>query len=234
MLAKTMPKPTQTLVALSDTHGRHPTMYHEIPDGDVLIHAGDFCGRGLMEEVHEFAAWMGQFPHPDKLLVPGNHDRPVEEAPEECRAIFAEREIQLLIGDSAEIGGLRYFGSPFTPTFYDWHFMRDRGAEIRAEWEAIPPNADVVITHGPAYGHGDLAQPWRGSPPRRVGCFELLARLRTVRPKIHIFGHIHEGYGATISDEIPETRFFNASVCTVAYQPENAPFVISTEAPKDR
>jgi len=214
---------TLSVVALSDTHGMHEKMRRPVPDGDVLVHAGDFCGHGSIDEVVAFARWMGAFPHRHKLAVPGNHDRPVEESPHDCRALFAGEGIRLLLGETVEIEGFRFFGSPYTPTFLNWHFMRDRGEAIRAEWEAIPNRADVVITHGPAYGHGDLCPPWRGEPPRHVGCFELLARLRVVRPAFHVFGHIHEGYGVTISDEIPGTTFLNASICTEAYRPENAP-----------
>jgi Icc-related predicted phosphoesterase len=219
-----MTRPDLTLVAFSDTHGLHAEMDHAIPDGDVLIHAGDFCGRGLMEEVREFAAWMGAFPHRHKLVTAGNHDRPVEDDEAGCRAVFAENGIRLLIGESVKIEGYQFYGAPYTPTFMNWHFMRERGAEIRAEWETIPDDADVAFTHGPAYGHGDQTIPWRGDPPRHAGCLELLTRLRAVQPNVHIFGHIHEGYGATISDELPATRFFNASACSSSYRPENAPF----------
>jgi Icc-related predicted phosphoesterase len=212
-----------TIVALSDTHGLHRQMTHPVPDGDILVHAGDFCGHGRMQEVNDFAEWLGAMPHRHKLVTPGNHDRPVEAQESACRRLFEAHGIQLLIGDTAEVEGLRIFGSPYTPTFRNWHFMRDRGAAIRAEWRAIPDDADLVITHGPAYGNGDLAPSWMGQPPSHVGCFELLARLRDVKPRLHIFGHIHGGYGATISDEIPGTRFFNASVCTEAYRPTNAP-----------
>jgi Icc-related predicted phosphoesterase len=221
-----MPPKTITIVALSDTHGLHGEMTHPVPDGDVLIHAGDFCGHGRMQEVSEFAAWLGALPHRHKLVIPGNHDRPVEEQEHACRRLFEAHGIQLLVGHTVEVAGFRFFGSPYTPTFLNWHFMRERGALIRAEWNAIPDDADVVITHGPAYGHGDLAPSWMGQPPSHVGCFELLARLRAVQPKLHIFGHIHGGYGATISDEIEGTRFLNAAVCTESYQPTNAPHLV--------
>lgn len=218
-----MHKQDLSIVALSDTHGLHASMKQGIPDGDVLVHAGDFCRRGLMQEVHDFAEWMEDLPHPHKLVTAGNHDRPVEENEHVARKVFEAHGIQLLIGETIDIDGVSFFGSPYTPTFLNWHYMRDRGEQIRAEWEAIPSNVDVVITHGPAYGHGDLARPWKGAPPRHVGCFELLNRLRTVRPKVHVFGHIHEGYGVTISEEVPGTTFLNASICTEAYQPENSP-----------
>jgi len=218
-----MPTRSLSIVAISDTHGMHASMEHAVPDGDLLIHAGDFCGRGRAAEVRDFAAWMGAMPHRHKLVTPGNHDRPVENDPSTFRKVFAEQGIRLLINESVWIEEFRFFGSPYTPTFFDWHFMRDRGPAIRAEWEKIPDDADVVITHGPAYGHGDLAPPWKGEPPRHVGCLELLNRLRAVRPRLHVFGHIHDGYGITISDEIPGTTFVNASVCTEAYLPSNRP-----------
>jgi len=218
-----MPTSPLTLVLLSDTHGLHRRLPHPIPEGDVLIHAGDFCGHGRAEEVRDFAAWMGDLPHPHKLVTPGNHDRPIEEDPSTFRAAFAAHGIDLLINDAIDIEGFRFFGSPYTPTFYDWHFMRDRGPTLRAEWAKIPEETDVVITHGPAYGHGDLAPPWRGEPARHVGCFELLLRLRAIRPRLHVFGHIHGGHGLTVSDELPSTTFINAALCTEAYHPTNRP-----------
>jgi len=219
-----MAKSGPVLVVLSDTHGRHTAMRHPVPDGDILVHCGDFCGHGKLREVADFANWFANFPHPHKLVTAGNHDRPVEEDPDHCRALFAERGIELLLGESVTIEGFRFFGSPVTPTFFNWHFMRDRGAAIRAEWEKIPVGTDVVFTHGPPYGHGDLTSPWQGNPPRSAGCLELLERLRLVRPQLHLCGHIHEGYGVTCSDEVPGTTFVNAAICNERYQPDHAPF----------
>jgi Icc-related predicted phosphoesterase len=218
-----VPASTLTLVLLSDTHGLHRRLPHSIPEGDVLIHAGDFCAHGRAEEAHDFAAWLGSLPHPHKLVTAGNHDRAIEQDPAAFRAAFAAHGIHLLINDVIDIEGFRFFGSPYTPTFYDWHFMRDRGPALRSEWAKIPEQTDVVITHGPAYGHGDLAPPWRDEPARHVGCFELLLRLRAIRPRLHVFGHIHAGYGVTVSDELPGTTFINAALCTEAYQPTNRP-----------
>jgi Icc-related predicted phosphoesterase len=218
-----MPTRPLVLVALSDTHGMHRSMAHPVPEGDILVHAGDFCGRGLAEEVRDFAAWMGSLPHREKLVVPGNHDGPVEEDEAAFREVFAAHGVRLLVGEAVEVAGLRFFGAPYTPTFFDWHFMRDRGPAIRAEWARIPDDAEVVVTHGPAYGHGDLAPGSRGGPPRHVGCLELLDRLRAVRPRLHVFGHIHAGYGATASDELEGTTFLNAAICTESYRPVNRP-----------
>lgn len=221
-----MPPLSPSLVALSDTHGLHRNMDHLVPDGDILVHSGDLCGNGRLEEVCEFADWMGSLPHRNKIIVPGNHDRAVEEDPEACQRIFEKHGIQLLIGEATEIDGFLFFGSPYTPTFFQWHFMKDRGSDIATVWRTIPNATDVLITHGPAYGHGDLTKPWQGNPPRNAGCFELLARLRTLQLQFHIFGHIHEGYGITVSDEVPGTTFVNASTCNVTYQPVNPPHLL--------
>lgn len=221
-----MPPRSPSLIALSDTHGLHRKMSHPVPDGDILVHSGDLCGNGRLEEIRDFAAWIGSLPHPNKIVVPGNHDRLIEENPEACRRIFEKHGVQLLIGEATEIEGFLFFGSPFTPTFFQWHFMKDRGTDLEMVWRTIPDATDVLITHGPAYGHGDLITSWRESPPKNAGCFELLARLRTLRPQYHLFGHIHEGYGITISDEVPGTTFVNASICNVAYEPGNPPHLL--------
>lgn len=196
-------------------------MIHPVPAGDILVHSGDLCSRGRLEEVRDFAAWMGSQPHPNKIIVPGNHDRSIEENTSACRRIFEQHGIHLLINEATEIDGFRFFGSPYTPTFFHWHFMKDRGNDLAAIWRNIPDSTDVLITHGPAYGHGDLTNPRQGNPPRNAGCFELLVRLRTLRPQYHIFGHIHEGYGITISDEVPGTTFVNAATCSADYKPVN-------------
>jgi hypothetical protein len=136
-----MPTRSLSIVAISDTHGMHAAMEHVVPDGDLLIHAGDFCGRGSAQEVRDFAAWMGTMPHRHKLVTPGNHDRPVENDTATFREVFADQGIRLLINETVEIEGFRFFGSPYTPTFLNWHFMRDRGPAIRREWETIPDDA---------------------------------------------------------------------------------------------
>jgi Icc-related predicted phosphoesterase len=218
-----------TVVAISDTHGRHDMMKHPVPDGDVLIHAGDFTGRGLMSEAIEFAEWLDEFPHNHKLIVPGNHDGIVEVEPDWAKDMFGECGIELLLHETVEIGGFKFFGSPFTPAFLNWHFMRARGAELRGDWQDIDLDTDVVITHGPAYGHGDLVPAYKGEIRRLVGCLELLRRLKDVRPRYHIFGHIHDGHGLSASDEVEGTVFANVSICDERYRPQNKPFVFQLE-----
>lgn len=224
-------RPKMTLVAISDTHGRHGEMKHQIPPGDVLIHAGDFTGRGLQSDAERFAKWFESQPHKHKIVIPGNHDAIVEAAPRQIKDAFLECGIHLLIHEELVIDGWRFFGSPYTPEFCDWHFMKRRGSELRKLWDQIAPDVDVVITHGPAYGHGDLAPSYKGSLPRHVGCMDLLRRIAFIEPQYHIFGHIHDGYGITASDEADHTAFVNASTCNESYHPRNAPILLALKDP---
>jgi Icc-related predicted phosphoesterase len=219
------------LVILSDTHGWHEEV--KVPDGDVLVFCGDLCRYGHFKEVKQFANWMEKLPHKVKLVVPGNHDEPFTRRLSDCRHYFKNREITLLLDEEIVVDGVKFYGSPWTPEFCNWHFMKARGEHIAKVWEQIPEDTDVLLTHGPPYGHGDLAPPYGSPYGRAVGCLDLLNRLRKVRPLIHSFGHIHCGYGITRSDDdtIKHTVFINASICTEAYQPTNQPHVVDIKAP---
>lgn len=81
----------------------------------------------------------------------------------------------------------------------------------------IPPDTDILITHGPPYGFADKT--YGGLS---VGCEELIKVIDVIKPKVHVFGHIHEGYGIARNDH---TVFINASTCTLRYRPENKPIV---------
>jgi len=108
--------------------------------------------------------------------------------------------------------GFRIYGSPWQPEFYSWAFNLNRGDEIRAKWKAIPEGIDILITHGPPLGHGDECV-----IGDRAGCYDLLQEIEMrIKPKVHVFGHIHEGYGVTTNDV---TMFINASTCNVRYNP---------------
>lgn len=216
------------LVCISDTHGMHRQV--KLPAGDVLVHSGDMSGRGLWHTFVDFAEWLSEQPHQHKVFVLGNHDG---YSHGECKKWIADKHpasnIHLLFEESVEIEGLKFWGAPWTPEFFDWSFMRPRGRPLAKTWEAIPEDVDVLITHGPPYGHGDVAPPYLSAEPRIVGCFELLKRVMEVKPRVHIFGHIHEGYGITASDEVG-TIFVNAATCTGEYVPSNAPQIIQIES----
>ena len=212
------------IVAISDTHGAHEEL--ELPAGDVLVHAGDFCRWGVdFDEVRAFLAWFAAQPHPHKVLIAGNHDLVVEREPAAFRALVPTG-VTYLEDSAAEIGGFHFWGSPWTPEFYDWAYMLPRGEPLRARWDLIPAETDVLITHGPPYGHGDVALPHVREHPSAVGCAELLSAVRRVRPRLHVFGHIHEGHGVSLSDELPETVFANAASSTVDLRGLHPPLVL--------
>ena len=189
-----------TLVCVSDTHGRHRETV--VPPGDVLIHAGDLTGDGSLSDVAEFDDWLGTLPHPHKVVVAGNHDWCFERQPERARARLTNAVY--LQDEAAVVAGLKFYGSPWQPWFFDWAFNLPRGPELAVKWALIPDDADVLVTHGPPAGVLDRTR--RGD---HAGCADLLARVRAVRPRLHVFGHIHEAAG-TESDGA--TLFVNA--CT--------------------
>jgi len=201
------------LVAISDTHGLHRHL--TIPDGDVLIHAGDITGHGQVEQVADFNDWLGTLPHRHKIVIAGNHDFCFEDQPVETAALLTN--CIYLFDEAITLDGLYFYGSPWQPWFFDWAFNLRRGTEIRAKWELIPKETDVLITHGPPLGHGDLT-----SHGECVGCADLLESVRQKRPKLHIFGHIHEGYGMMQNEH---TTFINASSCNLQYRPVQRPIV---------
>lgn len=205
---------TLRLVVLSDTHGLHDRL--EVPPGDILIHAGDLSRRGDLHEVRAFDAWLARLEHRHKLVIAGNHDFCFERQPEAARAALGHA--RYLEDEAVEIEGIRFYGSPWQPWFYDWAFNLQRGADIRAKWQQIPDNTDVLITHGPPVGQGDA-----NAHGDAVGCADLLERVRQVQPRYHLFGHIHEAYGTT-SDGT--TTFVNASTCNLGYRPVQPPVVL--------
>ena len=203
-----------TLVCISDTHTHHAQLV--IPEGDVLIHAGDITSRGEIESVEDFSRWLGKLPHKYKVVIAGNHDFCFERNNDEARSLLSD--FIYLQDESCEIESVKFYGSPWQPWFCDWAFNLRRGAEIRAMWDIIPKDTDVLITHGPPLGHGDHMV--HGED---VGCEDLLEVVEQIGPKVHIFGHIHEGYGITDNGK---TKFVNASSCDVTYQIANEPLVI--------
>jgi len=209
-----MPK----IVCLSDTHNCHGQI--AVPDGDILIHAGDATIQGTIDEVILFNEWLANLPHPHKIFVAGNHDWLFETSNQFARTLL-DSSIHYLQDSSVEIEGLKIYGSPWQPRFFDWAFNLMRGAELAEKWKMIADDTDVLITHGPPFGILDAV-------PRRyfienTGCEELIKRVETIKPKLHIFGHIHCGYGTT---EKLGVKFVNASNCDESYEPTNAPVIV--------
>lgn len=205
----------QRIVCISDTHDKHGEVI--VPEGDLLIHSGDLTSRGYPQQVRAFMEWFGELPHPHKVVIAGNHDFMAESNPAGFQALIPEG-VHYLNDSGLELDGIKIWGSPITPWFHDWAFNRHRGDNIAKHWAKIPPTTDILITHGPPFGILDKV--YRG---QRVGCEELIKRLEVVRPKLHVFGHIHEAYGQELQ---AGTLYVNASVLNLHYRHTQAPVVL--------
>ena len=200
------------VVCISDTHERHDQI--ALPDGDLLICAGDVTANGNLAALDRFARWMQRQPHEHKVLIAGNHDWCFERD----GASLLPPDIIYLQDSGTAIDGLRIWGSPWQPRFYDWAFNLDRGPQLAAKWALIPADTDILITHGPPHGTLDLTP--RGD---RAGCEALAARLDQLRVRLHVFGHIHHSYGVV---ERGDRISVNACICDERYVAANAPVVV--------
>lgn len=203
------------IVLISDTHKLHEKI--KLPEGDLIIHAGDVSNRGTYGEILNFLDWFKKLPFKYKVFIAGNHDFMLDQNPPLDNSNFPDG-ITYLENSMIEIQRLSIYGSPYTPEFYKWAFMKKRGEEIRKIWDLIPNKVDILVTHGPPYSILD-----ENVEGTMCGCEELLKRVKEVQPKIHVFGHIHESYGTV---EEGGTKFFNASIVNDEYRVRNAPFVI--------
>ncbi len=188
------------LVLISDTHNLHDLL--EMPDGDILLFAGDMADSGTLDEIANFNRFLGTLPYKHKVIVCGNHDFAFERQSAEARALITNATY--LQDESVTIEGVKIFGSPWTPWFHDWAFNLHRGQPIGEKWGLIPTDTDILITHGPPMGVLDKI--WTGKP---VGCEALTERLQAIQPKLHLFGHIHESAGHL---RMGETLFVNGSM----------------------
>jgi Icc-related predicted phosphoesterase len=200
------------IVAISDTHGMHRQLI--VPEGDVLIHAGDLTAYGKLHEVADFNEWIGSLPHKTKIIIAGNHDWCFEGNDRNCRELLSN--CIYLRDESVVVDGIKYYGSPWQPKFNNWAFNLSTKKRAK-KWSEIPADTDVLITHGPPFGGMDLTED--GLP---VGCKELSKVVNRIKPKVHVFGHIHECYGQTAYGV---TRYVNASSCNARYQVVNKPLV---------
>ncbi|MDP5168789.1 MAG: metallophosphatase domain-containing protein [Bacteroidia bacterium] len=206
------------IVCISDTHGQHAQI--ELPEGDLLLHAGDISSSGEPWQVESFLSWFSAQPHPHKVFIAGNHDFLAERNVDLFQEMIPPN-VHYLKNEGIEIAGIKIWGSPITPWFFDWAFNRHRGEDIRRYWQQIPTDTDILLTHGPVYGIRDLT-----FDGKIVGCEELNAKIWEVKPLLHVFGHIHEGYGIS---EVNGITFVNASILDLQYRVANLPVVMDWE-----
>ncbi len=211
-------------IAISDTHTMHEKL--TIPECDLLIHSGDWSFNGTTEETTKFGIWLNKQPAKHIVVVPGNHEVIFKTVYPESRDWILDHcpKAKLLVQESVIIEDLHIFGSPWTPFFCDWAY---NGARTESEhhirqipllkdiWKEIPMDTDLLVTHGPPHGILDLAP--RGE---RTGCWALMDKVAQVKPKVHVFGHIHYQYGEKLFNG---TLFLNASSCDEQYNCIHAP-----------
>ncbi|KAF1955581.1 Metallo-dependent phosphatase [Byssothecium circinans] len=186
-----------TLVCISDTHNSTPS---RIPDGDILLHAGDLTNKGTFAELQAQLDWINTLPHPHKVVIAGNHDTLLDDEfianhPSRVEPSDIDRRNQLNWGNITYLNGtyatitvqnrsLTVFGSPCTPQCGTFAFQ---SLTIRDVWKnCIPDGTDVVLTHGPPKRHLDLGG---------KGCEWLLPELWRLKLRAVVLGHIHQGGG---------------------------------------
>jgi predicted phosphohydrolase len=218
------------IVCISDTHSLHEGMLHNIPSGDLLIHAGDCTNIGRENDVRDFTNWFKNIQgFENKIFIAGNHDFAFENEPPWLNLyidqnVLLENNVTYLEDNNLEIVSeefsrpIKIYGSPWQPEFFDWAFNLPRmGDVLKSKWDDIPNDTDILITHGPPHAIRDF------TPTNlQVGCELLRNRVFEIKPLLHVFGHIHGAYGTV---EMNDTVFANASTCNERYQPINKPLV---------
>lgn len=222
------------ITMISDTHNKHKQLSGDLPGGELLLHAGDISSMGHKHEIESFLTWFDKIDNYDtKVFIAGNHDWGFQTKPDQCRGLltgyktvdYLEDEEMVLYfdgpnGDRLE-ENVRIYGSPWQPEFYNWAFNLPRnGPGLQHKWNMIPENTDILITHGPAWGFVDDVEGRRG---QHLGCELLAERIKEIKPKIHLCGHIHTGQGHYFDGH---THYFNASVLNEQYIYTQSPWNI--------
>lgn len=210
------------ICAISDTHKSYRKVV--IPKCDVLIFGGDMDCYRYDIELEDFNEWLGSLKQAKKIIcIGGNHDGLLEDLGYGSICKILTNAIYLE-NNEVVIDGIKFWGSPITPEFNKWSFMKQRGYEIAQYWRRIPEDVDVLITHGPAFNIMDQTPMANGDLGERVGCLDLAKRIKELpNLKLHIFGHIHFSYGVK---KIGDTTFINASLMDEEYNLTNSPIII--------
>lgn len=215
------------IVCISDTHALESKI-KDVPEGDILVCAGDITKKGSLIDVSRFAKWTTSLSFREVVIIAGNHDwcfQDYDKVPTIDNLKYYS--INYLENSGIEIDGIQFWGSPYSLEFCGWAFPID---PIDAEvfWEKIPRNTEVLITHGPPYGKLDLVLDYPPQknvvPTKRAGDKALGERIAHLpNLKAHIFGHLHYEYGML---EEGGVKYINCSICDDWYKPKRKPIVI--------
>lgn len=219
------------IICISDTHGMHDSMFFPLPEGDVLLHAGDCTNVGSQAGTRQFVEWFQNLQGFDtKIFIAGNHDWSFYRKPAWLKDIINDENLSqsdcvylednFFTIESPEFSRpIKFYGSPWVPPFMNWAFNVPRD-QLYKHWEKIPLDTDVLITHCTPQEIRDYAQYSR----EHVGCSSLRFYVEEkIKPALHVFGDIHESYGAMV---VKDTLFVNASTATLNYEMTNKPIIV--------
>lgn len=198
------------ILHLSDTHGAHRRL-GRLPEADIVVFSGDFCMYGTEEEALDFLNWFCDLPYPHKIFICGNHD--------EClygsNIEGLDANVHYLCNSGIEIEGMKFYGVPF--------FNEDNVyGRQKKFYSDIPADTDILITHSPAYGILDLDDSINGEFIH-YGSEELFERMKQIKPRAHLFGHIHRNHGIR---KHSGTIFSNGAIMNDDYSNFNQPNII--------
>lgn len=210
---------------VSDLHGHYP----ELEGGDLLIVAGDLTAGDTIPEYHAFSDWANAQAYELVVVIAGNHDNILQK--EKWQWLIKPDKIHYLCDSATEFCGMKIWGSPWTTEFIGMNphcdaFTVNYGVDsddwLNEYWGLIPTDTDILITHGPPYGILD-----ENIYGIHCGSKSLRDKVEIIKPKLHVFGHIHEQGGLTYRYQCPyedrDTTFVNASLMNERYQPVNKP-----------
>ena len=189
------------IVVMSDTHMLHHML--DVPDGDIVVHCGDWSSADEVAQYEDFFAWYSALPHRYKILVAGNHESLMSGFGKLMRRKIPSN-IAYLEDARTTIQGLKFWGSPRTVGFQWMAFTHRKIDRPERIWAAIPDDTDVLVTHGPPHGILD-----RNHGGQHIGDRDLLERVQQIRPRLHLFGHVHDSNGELVQDG---THFINAAI----------------------
>jgi len=202
---------------ISDTHGKHHEMNMSLFEADVIVSAGDITNVGEKNDTIDFLNWFSKLNYKHKIFIAGNHDFFFERYPDEARELIPDNVIYLEEA-GIEIDGIKFWGTPYQPVFFNWAFNRVEN-ELVEHWKKIPDDTDILITHSTPFGILDKNK--KGYLTGSVSLYNEV--FNRIKPKIHCFGHIHEAYGVVEKENM---KFINASNLNLGYMFTNDPVVV--------
>lgn len=200
----------------SDSHSQH---WHLTPptNCELVIHAGDESNSNIPYqneiECRDFLQWFSGLTIKHKVFTAGNHSAAIEKKLV-TRKEIEDMGIHYLEHEYLDLAGKRFFGSPYTPTFGNWYFMKSRET-ISRYWDEVDEPLDVLITHGPPKSILDITTDRYGKT-EHVGDSSLYKAVQRIKPRFHVFGHIHSNREGDINSGIFIPTGSPTTYCNVA------------------